>query len=93
VEIIDGLGGIGTLAPGTALVVLLYWLIRSVGTGKLIPGEMHDRIVDQYKREAERKDTTIDRLLAQQDKLQSTSETSLRLVRAFPTVTEGGDES
>lgn len=89
-EIINALGGLSTLAPGTALVAIFVWLIQAVATGKIIPSQTHADIMSARDREVERLAAALERAQTQNTKLSQTSETTLHLLRSIAPDEEDG---
>ena len=74
------LAPLGSLGVVTAILV---WLIRAVGTGKLIPGALHDRMTTALTDRIEAQAEIIGQLIGQQDKMLETGETTTHLLQSL----------
>ena len=78
------LAPLGSLGVVTAILV---WLIRAVGTGKLIPGAIHDRMIAALTDRIDAQAEIIGQLVGQQDRMLETGETTTHLLQSL-----GGDQ-
>lgn len=87
-EIVAELGGLETLTPVTLLTITLLWVVRLVITGKIIPAETHQRIVETKDQQLAASEAAREKLNTQVERLTELAETTKSLLESLG----GGDE-
>ncbi|HRO95077.1 hypothetical protein [Citricoccus sp.] len=93
-ELLDQLGGVGTLAPGAALVLVLVLLYRQLTSGALVTESVHKelRADRDYWREAhEIERQRMDEIRTQVAAILEVSTTTMRYAEAVQRVAESSD--
>ena len=82
-EIVAELGGLETVAPVTLLTITLLWVVRLVITGKIIPSETHQRIVDTKDERIAASEAAREKLNTQVERLTELAETMKHLLESL----------
>ena len=88
VDILGELGGVGVIAPTTALTLILLWVVRLVMTGKLIPDETHQRIVATKDAQLQASEAAREKLNSQVERLTQLAETTKYLLESLGGVSD-----